>query len=607
VSTMPDPAMVLTFAVIALTIVLYAWERVPIEVISLGSVASLIVIFALFPATTPSGVALGPGDLLAGFANPALITILCLLVIGQALFHTDALETPGQMIADWGRRHGTIVLYVLLLGTGVLSALLNNTPVVVMALPVLTALAQAQSRSTSQILMPLSFITILGGMTTIIGSSTNLLVADVAAGSGVVTLDFFSFTPIGTTLALAGAGYALFIVPWLMRNRAAVTDTSRPSGKQFIAQIEIGPGHPLVGAKPVAGMFDELGDMTVRLILRGETPFLPPYASTTLAEGDRVVVAATRQQLRNALAEHRVFASQAMRPEARSPVDGDDLMLAEAVVAPGSRLIGRTIVQAGLQATICCVVLGIQRRSRMPRMAMSDIRLEAGDVLLLAGDHDDIETLRNSHDILIMEWSTADVPRRANAPRALAIFGAVVAAAASGLVPIVSAAIVGAFAMLASGCINTRQAMRALDSRIYMMVGASIANAAALDATGGARAIADGVVALMEGQPPLMLISGFFLLIAILTNLLSNNATAVLFTPIALGIAARGGLPAEPFVVAVILAANCSFATPIGYQTNLLVMGPGNYRFADFLIAGIPLVVLLWIVFTITVPLYYGL
>ena len=600
--------MVLTFAVIIATIVLYAMERVPIEIVSLGSVATLIVIFTLFPTTNGSGGIIGPTDFLAGFANPALITVLCLLVIGQSLFHTDALDAPARLISEAGRRHRSVVTIALLVGTAVISAFLNNTPVVVMALPVLTAVTLAQSKPASQVLMPLSFITILGGMTTIIGSSTNLLVANVAAKSGTVQLDFFSFTPIGATLAIAGAFYTLFIVPRLLRDRGnGAPDSTRPSGKQFIAQIEIGDGHPLVGAQPVAGMFTGLGEMTVRLVLRNETPHLPPFSSISIEPGDRVIIAATRQQLTKALAEKRIFSTQTTPEGGKAPQHKKDLVLAEGVVAPGSRMIGRTIVQAGLQTATGCIVLGIQRRSRMPRMAMSDIRLEAGDVLLLAGNHDDIDMLRTSHDILIMEWSAAEVPRRLHAPRALAIFTCVVGAAATGILPIVSAAIIGAFAMLATGCLNIRQAMRALDSRIYMLVGASIANATALEATGGAKAIADTVVALMEGQSPILLLSAFFLMIAVLTNLLSNNATAVLFTPIALGIAERSGLPAEPFVVAVILAANCSFATPIGYQTNLLVMGPGNYRFVDFLIAGIPLVVLLWIVFTVAAPLYYPL
>ena len=253
------------------------------------------------------------------------------------------------------------------------------------------------------------------------------------------------------------------------------------------------------------------------------------------------------------------------------------------------------------------MALGVQRRSRMPRMAMSDIRLEAGDVLLVGGARDDVEALRLNKDLLLIELSTTDMPQRRYAPRALMIFLITAIVSASGLLPIATAALGGAFLMIATKCLNLRQAIRALDSRIYMLVGASLASAVALQKTGGAQFIAGGVVDAMQGQPAPILLSGLFLLVAILTNILSNNATAVLFAPIAIAIAKQTGLPAEPFVVGVIMAANCSFATPIGYQTNLLVMGPGHYKFADFLVAGLPLIVIIWLSFSFIAPWYYGL
>ena len=605
----PDIQMWLTFIVITLTVVLYAIERFPIELVSLGSIVTLILIFTVFPLT--GAQAIGAGDLLMGFANPALITVLALLVIGQALFHTDALDKPAQMAARLARGRPALAMIVLLATAGVVSAFLNNTPVVVMLLPVLTSLAAKQGTSTSRVLMPLSYITILGGMTTLIGSSTNLLVAGVAGRSGEIVLSFFSFTPIASVMAALGAVYVLLIMPRMLRSRQSMADELKASsGKQFIAQIEINVGHPLVGHKAIAGLFPALKDMTVRLVQRGDRPILPPFENTMLQCGDTVIVAATRSTLTNALSDRTSIIIQEKTGEDDDESDvmraEDELTLAEAVVAPGSRLIGRTITNSGLHSNTDCVVLGIQRRSRMPRMPMRDIRLDAGDVLLFAGHRTDVEGLRTSHDVILMEWSAAEVPQRRFARRALAVFAGVILAAATSLVPIVTAALTGAMAMLGLRCLNIRQAARALDSRIVMLVAASLANATALEATGGAAAIASTLVTTMEGQPPIVLLSALFLLIAVLTNFLSNNATAVLFAPIAVGIAKQAGLPVEPFIVAVILGANCSFATPIGYQTNLLVMGPGHYRFADFMIAGIPLILLMWVAFTLLAPIYYG-
>ncbi|WP_420411085.1 SLC13 family permease [Roseibium sp.] len=608
-----DIAMVLTFVVIAATVVLYALERYPIETVALGSVSAFIVLFTVIPVTQSDGSIVTTSDFLTGFANPALITVICLLIIGQGLFQTDALEGPAKAIVKWTRGKSQWAVIPILLVVAVLSAFLNNTPVVVMFLPILTAVAASAGQSSSQVLMPLSFIAILGGMTTLIGSSTNLLVANYAAQVSDLKLTFFSFTPIGLMVAGAGALYVLFVMPHLMRARQTMAEEFQAtSGKQFIAQIEITYGHPLVGMEAVSGMFPKLKDMTVRLVQRGQQPLLPPFENVILGPGDTVIVAATRNALANALASRQPLmeteTADGNTPARDVPAtQAGSVSLAEVVVAPASRLMGRTLPQSGFYTDTGCLVMGIQRRSRMPRMAMNDIRLEAGDVLLVAASEDEIARLRGNRDVLLLDWSTAEVPRRRYAPRALAIFGVVVALAASGMVPIVSAAVGGTFAMIASGCLNIRQAMRAIDSRIFMLVGASLAGAVALEATGGASAIATTLASLLEGSPPAVVLSALFFIVMVLTNFLSNNAAAVLFTPIAINLAEQIGQRPEAFVVCLIIAANTSFATPVGYQTNLIVMGPGHYRFADFLRAGVPLALVLWLTFSLIAPWYYGL
>ena len=293
-----------------------------------------------------------------------------------------------------------------------------------------------------------------------------------------------------------------------------------------------------------------------------------------------------------------------------SGFDDDDSdtnqILCESLVPPGSRLVNNAIDQAGFMAQHGVLILGIERRSRMPRQLLSELRLEAGDVLLIAGRSGALERMRGLQDLVVLEWSAAEVKPTGRSGRAWTIFAATILAIASGLVPIVAAAVAGAFAMIASGCLNIRQAGRALDRRVIMLVGASIAMATAMQATGGADAIAAVAVTLLEGQSPGVFMAGLFLTVAILTNILSNNATAVLFTPVAISAASQIGIDPLPLVVSVILGANASFATPIGYQTNLLVMGAGHYRFRDFVIAGTPLVLLVWAIFSIVAPWYYG-
>ncbi len=604
--------MWLTFAVIACTIIGFASEKWSVEGISLCAVATLLAIFTLIPQSSAEPVT--APELILGFANPALITVLALLVIGQALFNTDALEQPAQLLSKAGGTSAQRTIIILLVTAGVTSAFLNNTPVVVMFIPIVVAIAAQRNFSPSSALMPLSYVGILGGMTTLIGSSTNLLVAGVAERYGE-TIGFFDFTLPGLVLAGVGLVYVLFVMPALLNNRSTDEDYKKSgTGRQFLAQIHISEGHPLYGQEAVAGLFPSLQDITVRSIQRGETNILPPFEDVALREGDIIIAAATRRALVKALST-----GAATLPELANPDDlpdrdsntltevAEDFTVAEAVLPPGSRYAGRTVENSRIRANYGTMVLGVQRRSAMSRGLMRNIRLEPGDTILIGGLLDDIERLRQSRDLLLLERSAAEVPLRSKAPLAIGIFALIIAGASFGLVPIVAAALIGAYLVIATGCLSIRQATRSFDRQIYMMVGASLAAATAMERTGGAAFLADSVVSALEGQSAAMVLSVLFIVTAFLTNVLSNNATAVLFTPIAIGIAQKLNAPVEAFIVCIIFAANCSFATPVGYQTNLLVLGPGRYRFNDYLKAGIPLIIILWITFSLFAPGYYGL
>ncbi|MGI9366146.1 MAG: SLC13 family permease [Rhizobiaceae bacterium] len=609
---MENVHMWLTFAVITFTIVAYAVERWSIEGVSLAALVSLLAIFSLVPQDLANPVT--ATDLLRGFANPALITVLALLVIGQALFNTDALERPAEMLSKFGGSNARRTIIVLLIAAGTTSAFLNNTPVVVMFIPIIASIAAQRNFSASAALMPLSYVGILGGMTTMIGSSTNLLVAGVAQRYDY-ELGFFDFTIPGLLMAGVGLVFVILVMPTLLGNRSATDPSKRvSSGRQFLAQIHITPGHKLEGVASVAGLFPAMTDITVRSIQRGSELILPPFEDIVLQDDDIVVVAATRTALTKALSDGAASLPKMSskdhdpdRPSNTLSKVTENFTVAEAVVAPGSRYAGRTIENSQIRTTYGTMVLGLQRRSTMARGLMRENRLEPGDTLLIGGLPEDIERLRASRELLLLEHSAGEVPLRAYAPRAIAIFAAVILAASFSLVPIVVASVIGAYAVIASGCISIRQAAGSFDRQVYMMVGASLAGALALERTGGAAFIASWVINVMAGQSAAMILSALFIVTALLTNVLSNNATAVLFTPIAIGIAQRLGVGIEPFIVCIIFAANCSFATPVGYQTNLLVLGPGRYRFSDYLRCGIPLIILLWITFSLFAPFYYGL
>ncbi|MAC38093.1 MAG: SLC13 family permease, partial [Oceanicaulis sp.] len=480
---------------LVVAIVFFVWDRFPIEIVSASIVAALMLFFHFFPLEDgrPSIAAL-----LEGFANPALFTILCLLIVGQGIFQTGAMEGPTQfLLSSYDQRpRGTLI--AMFAFVFVVSAFINNTPVVVMFVPILVAIARRMEKSPSKLMIPLSYVCILAGMTTLIGSSTNLLVAEQLRTISGVSLDFFTPTIPGLFLAAFGLVYIVFVLPRLLPDRDTMEGELAGSGegRQYIAQIEVTSDHPLAGKRPVAGMFADLPDMTVRMIQRGEHALLPPFDQIELKAGDLVIVAATRQTLSNLLSKRADFMRGMLEASGpgENPTPGDSLMITEAVVAPGSRLIGRTIQQIGFRHATGCIVLGIQRRSRMIRSRMGEIRLEAGDTLLLFGSTSSMRQLRSDRDLLLMEWATTALadPRRANVARA--IFAGVVIAAATSLMPIALASFLGAVAMIAGGCLNTRQAARAVDIRIYLLIGSAIALGTALQITGGADLLATGVV-----------------------------------------------------------------------------------------------------------------
>lgn len=602
--------MWLTFAVIIVAMISYATEKLPLEITSLGILVVLLVIFHipnLIGATNAPDIS--PTDILSGFGNPALISVIALLVMGQGLFQSGAIEGATERFVTLANKSPKLALSLIMLMAMLASAFLNNTPVVLMCIPILAAVAGRAGLAPPRVMMPLSFICILGGMTTLIGSSTNLLVAGAVANSPIGEMSFFAFSGPGIIMASVGALYVLFLMPFLLHgiDEAEDVDKADQSGKQYIVEVRLKEGDTLVGTKPVAGFFPELTGMTLRMVERHGETLLPPFEDFTLETDDTLVLAATRRQLTESLSvpDHPItnFANSSNNNTASSGAP----TLAEVVIAPGSRMQARTIYQTGFHFETGCRVLGVQRRSRMLRQNLRDIRLEAGDVLLVLGTSQQVQSLRSNRDVLLLEWSAANLPNFAYANRARLIFALTILAAALNILPIVTAATAGAAAMVLSGALNIRQAARGIDLRIFLTIAAALGMSAALIKTGGAAFFVIKFLSLFAGAPAWAILSAFFLLCAITTNMLSNNATAVLFAPIALGLSSSLGIAPEAFVFAVIFAANCSFATPIAYQTNLLVMSPGNYQFKDFMRAGLPLIILMWLTYSIIAPWYFNI
>jgi di/tricarboxylate transporter len=630
-SFMIDPSFHMWFALLltGAAVAAFIREKIPIEVTSIAVLTLLMLFGQVFPLPGEDGRNLiDPYALLAGFANPSLIAVLALLVMGQAMIQSDALRVVTSLLAFKDKARAWLSIILIMVFVLIISAFMNNTPLVIIAIPLMQVLASSVGMSESRIMIPLSYVAILGGMTTLIGSSTNLLVSSTMVELGYEPIKFFDFVVPGAILASVGFIYVLLFVPRLMPDRARMARDLAGSKKEFVAELDIDEESALLGVECVDGRFREFPDLNIKLVQRGGQLILPPFEGYKVEDGDTLIVAASRDALTDILSkfpgfllseeEAQFIEQQKEDAEEAGPVsetkNAETRVLAEIMITPASRMIDMSLDHVNFHRQFGTIVLGIQRRAKVVRRRLGRIRLEAGDVLLITGRRTAVDALRYNPDFIVLSGSKRDLPVPGKAPIAFAVFFAAIALAAMGILSIPVAAVAGSAMMIATGCLNIRQATRAIDRKIFLLVGSMLALGAALQASGGAQFIAELIIDLPFTNTPLTMLSALFILVAIATNILSNNACAILFTPIALSLAESfqvgytGDLNLSfLFALTVIFAANCSFASPIGYQTNLLVMGPGHYRFRDYLRGGVPLVLLLWVAYILVAKYYFGL
>ena len=401
----PNMAMWVTFALIIAALALYASEKVSVEVTSIGVLTAFMVFFHFYPIAGPtSDNLLNSERLIAGFANPALVTVLSLLVIGQGMVRAGVLDRGARMVMAAGRGNSVLTIAVTMIVVLVVSGFLNNIPVVVIFIPIMEAVAAKFSTSPSKVMMPLSFAAVLGGMTTIIGSGTNLLVSGALEELGEQPFSFFQFTVPGLVLAGVGVVFVMVVVPKLLPDRASYASTfMEGEGKHFLAQIALTEKSELVGLASKGGLFGALPDMTLRMIERDDESILPPFEDITLQADDVLVVSATRSVLSAALAHDPGL----LVPDLQDGLEHTeqrwqegDRVLAEVMVSPASRMAGLSLQMIGFRHKTHCVVLAVQRRARMVRGRITDIRLEEGDVLLVQGQPEDINGLRRNGDVV---------------------------------------------------------------------------------------------------------------------------------------------------------------------------------------------------------------
>ena len=589
---------------------LFTRDRLPLETSSLLILIILVAGFQFFPYQT-DGEPLGPVQFFAGFGNEALITICALMIVGKALETTGALQPLATIVGHAWSTRPVLATIVTLFAAGILSAFLNNTPIVVLLLPILVGVSMRVNFPVSDIMLPMGLATIIGGMATTIGTSTNLLVVGISRDMGIIEFGMFDFF---LPVAIVGSVAIVFlwlVAPRLLPDRMPPLADTTP--RVFNSQLFITEDSFAAGKTLSEVLAKTSGQMRIDKIQRSESLFLAKLPSVKLQPGDRLFVKDSPENLKHY--EGLLGATLYNISDSEHPIDEDTPLkaegqqLAEVVVTRGSPLHLRTLAAAQFSASYGLLPLAIHRARSPSSQVTGDlntIRLRAGDVLLVQGTRDAIDTLKASGNMLVLDGTT-DLPHTHLANRALAVMGLVVVAAATGLMPISVSALIGVGLMIALDCLSWRDAGSALSTQVIMIIVTSLALGKALMGTGMADYLAIGFVSIVADLPIPIILSAFILIMTVLTNVVSNNAAAVIGTPISVAIAGQLGADPIPFVLAVLFGANMSFATPFGYQTNLLILSAGGYKFSDFLRVGIPLTIVMWLGFSILLPILYDI
>ena len=607
---MPIPeltvGMVVVFAIVVVALVLFATEPVPIDITAIGIMVALML---LEPWTRVT-----PADGVSGFASSATITVLAMFILSEGVQRTGVVQMLGATIASYTRDSEFKQLGATIGVVSPISGFINNTAAVVILLPMVTDLAEKSRTSPSKLLLPLSYASMFGGMLTLIGTSTNILASSIAGRLAadhpqLHAFSMFEFTGLGIVVAIVGSLYLLTVGRWLVPERIKPEEdlTEEFQMGAYLTEVVVRADSPLVGQTVQEALEGTDFDVDIIQLIREEEVFLEPLARKEIQPGDVFTVRTDRRTLVDLIdAEGLVLLPEIRVTEEELEAGDVGQNLVEIVIAPGSSLVGETLASTRFRQRYDATVLALRHGGELIRKRMDRTGLQVGDALLVQGTAESIERLNTNRDFIVAQEIERPDLRRSKIPVALGIVAAVVGLAALDVIPIMVSALAGALTMVVTGCLRPGEIYEAVHWDIIFLLAGVIPLGIAMERTGSAELLAQLVVASANVFPPIVVLGLFYLFTALLTNVISNNASVVLMIPVAVNAAVEIGANPFAFVLAVTFAASTAFMTPVGYQTNLFVYGPGGYRFSDYVRVGTPLQLLLTVVTTLGIAAFWG-